>query len=343
MRICLLANYSSPLDESMKNTAFHLHKELSKHHEVKPVELRNIASPSLWKEVKSFQPHVIHYVPGPSILSFIVMKALKSYCRNSKTIMSAMHPSFYGIRGLIYGPYYALSSILKIFIPLLKPDLILVQSHKSEEMFRRLGCKVEFLPGGVDIKRFTPASPETKRQLRGKYSLDKDKFTIVHVGSFRKWRNVQILTELRKDDTQVLIIGSTTKVERDVYQDVKGKGCLVWDEYLENVEELYQLADCYVFPTLDERGSVELPLSVLEAMACNLPVVSTSFGALPRLFKSGDGLIFAETEEELLRAIDKVRDGDLPIRTREMVLPYHRENVAGRLQEIYADVVCGGK
>lgn len=338
MRICLLANYSGPLDEGMKKTAFYLHKELSNCHEVKLVKIGGVFSLNPWKGVKRFRPHIIHYIPGPSILSFMIMKVLGSFCR-AKTVISATHPAFYGRQGLGYGPYYALSSLLQIFIPLLKPDRLLVQSLEVAAMFRKLGCHIEFLPSGVDIEKFILVSPERKQELRQKYGLSQEKFIILHCGSFRKWRNVQVLTQLQRDDTQVIVVGNSTKVEKDIYRELQRNNCLAWKDYVENIEEIYQLADCYVFPTLDKRGSIDLPLSVLEAMACNLPVVSTSFGALPRVFKSGDGFIFAETEEELLRAIDKVRDGDLPARTRQMVLPFSWQNITERLEEIYQDLI----
>jgi hypothetical protein len=36
-----------------------------------------------------------------------------------------------------------------------------------------------------------------------------------------------------------------------------------------------------------------MPLSVLEAQACGLPVITTKFGALPRFFKSSAAIQFS--------------------------------------------------
>ncbi len=271
-------------------------------------------------------------------MSFLIMKAIKMRS-HAKTVISATHPAFYGLNGLRYSPYYAFSSLFQVFIPLLKPDRLLIQSPEAENMFKSLGCRTEFLPSGVELEKFVPASPERKKELRQKYGLGQEKFIILHCGSFRKWRNVQILTRLQKGDNQVIVVGNSTKVEEDVYRELQQGNCLTWKDYIENVEEVYQLADCYVFPTLDKRGSIDLPLSVLEAMACNLPVVSTRFGALPRVFTSGDGFFFANNDEELLREVEKVGGGTLSLKTREKVMPYSWQSITRRLEEIYGDLV----
>ena len=83
-----------------------------------------------------------------------------------------------------------------------------------------------------------------------------------------------------------------------------------------------------------------MPLSVLEAMSCNLPVITTRFGALPRAFAEGNGLTFAESEDDLLRELQKVRDRLEP-RTRDKVLPYGWDNVMDSLESIYGEISHG--
>lgn len=338
-RVCLLADFPGPLDEGMRKTAYHLSRQLSERNEVKCWSLGRAFLRGSWREIRAFQPQVIHYVPGPSILSFMAMKVLKAYCRNSKTVISASHPSFYGLKGFRYGPYYALSSLLKGLIPLLKPDMLLVQSSETEEMFKKMGCRTELLPSGVDTERFAPATLEARNRLREKWGLDQEEFVVFHAGSFRKWRGVGVLAGLQTDQTRVIVLGSSTRVESETYRDLERSGCLVYKEYVENVEELYKLADCYVFPTTDVRGSIEMPLSVLEAMATNLPVVSTKFGALPGMFECGGGLILVDSEQELLEAVRRVKEESMEVRTREKVMAYSWENIASRLEEIYTAAI----
>ncbi|MFX0206726.1 MAG: glycosyltransferase family 4 protein [Candidatus Hodarchaeota archaeon] len=338
MRICIIGDCSGNIDEGMKKTALYLNSELSKKHQVLLANPRTTFSQRFWRNIKHFEPQIVHYVPGPSIFSFMIVKALATYCRNTKTVMSALHPCFYGLRGLKYGPYNAISSISSNLIPIFKPDLILIQSSWSERMFTKLGCRTQRLPNGVDTDRFIPVSTTTRKELRKKYGINEDKFLICHVGSLKKWRNVSLLKKLQKENNQVLVVGSTsTGRDKKLCQELQQEeNCLVWTDYVEDMEEIYALSDCYVFPTMEERiGSIEMPLSVLEAMSCNLPVISTKFGGLPEFFQEGDGLFFVNSEDDFHHGIKRVKNRDVEIRTRKQVLPYSWENIAERLENIY--------
>ncbi|RLE61996.1 MAG: hypothetical protein DRJ47_11390 [Thermoprotei archaeon] len=323
MKICLISNYSPPLDEGMKNVAYYLGVELKKRCEVLNLSLNGLFSKVFWQQVRDFQPQIIHYIPGPSILSLIIAKFLKLQCSGAKVLMSATQPR--------------IPRFLKIILPLLKPDLVLTQSDETENMLAGAVYKTTFLPNGVDIERFIPVSVDTKKKLREKYGLSKGKFIILHIGSIRRRRNLRLLTELQQKnrDSQVIVVGSTsTPLEQDIYKGLVENGCIVWRRYFKNIEESYALSDCYIFPAFTKLSSIDLPLSVMEAMSCNLPVISTRFGALTRIFQEGNGLYFAETKEEFLQIIDTIKNG-VEIKTREKVLPYSWIKVASRLEEIY--------
>lgn len=328
MRICLIGRFSPYLDEGTRNVGIYLARELSRRHDVITKRPDDVFSKGFWKDMKTFRPQVVHYVAGPTIFSFMITKALSFYCKDAKTVMSAILPLV---------PY-----LLKKVVPLLKPDLILTQSHRSEEMFGSLGFRTVFLPNGVDIKRFAPVNKQTKGALREKYGLDKSRFTVLHVGHIEKQRNLKILNEVQKAGNQVLIVGSPSSREysQHLCQALKEDGCIIWRTYLNNVEEIYKLSDCFVFPVKEKRSCIEMPLSVLEAMSCNLPVISTRFGALPRAFDEGAGPYFIEKEEEILERLAEIKQGHIEIKTREKVLPYSWAKVTMKLEEIYRDIIC---
>ena len=329
MKICLVGEYSGRLDEGMKNITFYLTRELSKHNKVLNLNPKAALSLGFWRKVKNFRPHIIHYIPGPSLQSFILARALALNYGRAKVVMSAFHP--------------AISSFSKRFIPSLKPDIVLIQSYRTEKMLSDLDCRTAFLPSGVDVKKFSTVSAITKDKLREKYGIDRKKFIVLHVGHLNKGRNLQVLGQLQVEGNQVLIVGSTsTKVDRGICRQLERKGCIIWENYCDRIEEVYALADCYTFPTLDALNSIELPLSVMEAMACNLPVVSTRFGALDRIFSEGDGLFFVETETEFVDRLEKLKAGGIEVKTREKVLPYSWENVGARMEEIYSELCPAG-
>ena len=337
MRICLIGEYEPVLDEGMRKVTFHLAQGLSQSNEVLPLNIKGVFTSSFWKKLKEFKPQIVHYVHGPTINSFILMKIVSLYCKQPKTVISAMRPCF--------------SHISARFIPWLKPDLILTQSYETEAKLSSLGCRTAFLPCGVDTDRFVPVSPEAKAELRRKHGIDDNKFVLLHVGSIKPGRGVHWLTGLQEKDTQVVIVGPTSVgISGKTLQALSEPGCLVWTDYFEKVEEIYALADCYIYPTVplkDALGravadSIEMPLSVLEAMSCNLPVISTRFGALPRAFDEGDGLTYVESKADFLTAIEQVRRGT-EVKLREKVLSYSWENVVRKLEQIYASLIHGLK
>jgi len=340
MRICLLGEFHGNLDEGMRKSSFYISRTLSKNHQLLLSDLRKVTSKFFWRDLKDFKPQIIHYIHGSSLKSLLLLKALSHYCSNAKTVISMMHPNF--------------SILSKHLLYFMKPDLVLVQSDEMERMFKALKCKTKFLPiGGVDTEKFNPSLIEKKEKLRVKYGIDRDRFVVLHIGSIKEGRNVLWLKRLqeKKDDILVLIVGAVSQgVHQDSLHQLEKAGCLVWTKYVENIEEIYALSDCYVFPVLPKKDrlrrnladSIEVPLSVLEAMSCNLPIITTKFGALPRVFEEGDGLFFAEGDEDFINALKEIKNG-VNVKTREKVLPYSWENIGKRLEEIYSNLMVGEK
>ena len=220
----------------------------------------------------------------------------------------------------------------------IKPDLVLVQSHDTADALSKLGLQTRVLPNGVDLAKFSPASSRVKRSLREKFGLG-DEFILLHVGHIMNGRGLEALQNLPNKSTKLIVVGSrSTPLNESVARRLVEHGGVVWRDYFSDIQEVYNLADCYVFPTLDPSGCIERPLSVLEAMACNLPVVTTSFGGLSEIFDQGEGLFFAAHEDDFLNAIRKLRKNDVTVRTREKVIPYSWERVGETLSEIYNEL-----
>jgi len=333
MKVCLLGDYSGTPDEAMRKISREVAKHLGKNNQVLTLDLKRIHSFSFWQQIRAFSPDVIHYIPGPSIKSFMILRLASLFCKSSKTVMFATHPDI---------PLF-----LREIIRSIQPDMLLVQSYQTDQILKRLRCKTVFFPLGVDIEKFEPASHEVKQDFRIKYGIDINKFVLLHIGSIKSGRNVQVLNNLQKNDCQVLLVGSiSVGVDTKLLEELRDSGCIIIDRYLETIEEVYALSDCYLFPTLntyDYLGrstakSIEIPLTVLEAMACNLPVITTNFGGLPRLFQEGSGLTFVNNEDDIYQALERVRKG-VTANTRDMVLGCSWEVVVKRLESIYDGLV----
>lgn len=326
MKICLLGGSSSQLDEGMNNVAYHLRRELSKRHQVSSLDPRAYCSLSFWKQVRSLQPDVIHYTSGPSILSLTLIKLLGLLCQDSQTVVSALHPWF---------PWHS-----ELLIRTVRPSLVLTQSQTTDILFRQYGCRTIFVPNGVDVSKFKPVSEGYKQRLRSHFGVPMGKYVILHVGAVKQKRGVGILSELQGGDQQVIIAGSpSTGHDLATLQSLERCGCWVWTDYFDDIERLYGLADCYVFPTQNPLHAIEIPLSVLEAMACNLPVVSSAFGGLPEILDAGEGLVYTHSPEELLQGVQRIRRNKIFIRTRQKVVAMDWTSIAEQLENAYRVVM----
>lgn len=332
MRICMVGDYSDILDEGLKNIAFHLAEEISRNHEVLKLDLggrtvsnvRRVSSRSYWNKVREFDPDLIHYVPGRTTWSFVLLKTLSSLT-GAKTVISAFHPN--------------IRSVSDRLVLLLRPDLVLVQSDDIERKFANLGLSTAFLPNGVDTEKFVPVSSSMKRQLRAKYRIDPDKFVILHVGHLTEARNLLIYHEIQNDSNQVIIVGSFhAKMNELLCQQLMETGCKIWRRYFEKIEEVYELSDCYVFPVMD-GNTISTPLSVLEAMSCNLSVITNRSGGLNETFEAGSGLSFAEKDEDFIRILERIRSEEEEVQTRKKVAPFSWKSTADRLAGLYCSIM----
>ena len=89
-----------------------------------------------------------------------------------------------------------------------------------------------------------------------------------------------------------------------------------------DIEQVYQMADAYLFPVVEQGRCIDVPLSCMEAAACNKPVVTTDFGEM-REFVGKDGFYFINSFEadELKAKIEQALGAD-GAPTRSAVLDY---------------------
>jgi glycosyltransferase involved in cell wall biosynthesis len=322
MRVCIIGDVSEPLDEGMKKTTHALSTALSKYCDVLVLNPLRVGRIGFWTSLLHYRPDIIHYVPGPSLYSFALL-ALTGLITSAITVMSLTHPK----------PNLPRRFACRFF----RPDLVLSQSLQTEKLFRDLGCNIHYMPNGVDTRQFQPiASQVEKFRLRHKYGVSPEAFVVLHVGNTRQVRNLDVLTELQHDGCQVVVVSSTTiQGDSSVDIDLTAAGCLLWNRYIPAIEEVYKLADCYVFPTPTGIGAIEHPLSVMEAMACNLPVITKRFGALPRIFTPGDGLYFVDTDAELKAEVKQVQYTENTVATRDKVIVMNWDAIARQILTQY--------
>jgi len=220
-------------------------------------------------------------------------------------------------------------------ISAIRPASVITQSSTLAKRLEVMGIKTSILPLGVDDKKFRECAHDKKNELRKKYSIDLDNKILLHVGHIKRSRNIEWLIEVKRrlPDVTILVVGSTTTVQDNEFRALMEKaGVIVMREYIPNISEVYQLSDYYVFPVQKYNAAIETPLSVLEAMATNLPVLTTRFGSLPDTFQEDERFRFIKSPEDIIAAIKKGFSSTC--NNREKILSFSWDAIADRLHEM---------
>jgi glycosyltransferase involved in cell wall biosynthesis len=216
---------------------------------------------------------------------------------------------------------------------------IYVLSHDSETYYKSFIRKerVKLLKTGIDTKKFVPVDATTQRVLKEKYGFDKDKRVVLHVGHLKNGRNVGELAKV-SDEHQVLLVTSTlTASEQD--NELRKKlsdrsNVKIIDRYLPAIEEVYQLSDMYFFPTVMQGNCIDIPLSCMEAAACNKPIVTTDFGEM-REFIGKEGYYFIDLfEADKLNQLIVQALNTKKLSTRSAVLDYDWRFAIKRIKKL---------
>lgn len=111
----------------------------------------------------------------------------------------------------------------------------------------------------------------------------------------------------------------------------------------DDMAKLYHEADLMVNPSLADN----MPISILEALACGVPVVSTNVGGIPRLVEHGKTalLVSPQRPADMANAIlslllDPMKAASLKEAGAEAVRQYTWEKVRLHLLDVYHDVLA---
>jgi glycosyltransferase involved in cell wall biosynthesis len=186
-------------------------------------------------------------------------------------------------------------------------DAVLVGSTYAADSFVAAGVprsKMHVVPYGVDLQTFTPGP-----SLR---PADDTTFRAIYAGQLTQRKGIAHLLHgyklFARSDTQLTLVGSIVGSDAplqpfaDLFEHVP-------HQTRPALAQRYRASDVFVFPTLIEG----MPLVVLEAMACGLPVIVTANGPGDLVRDGVDGFIIPERDPQAVcDRLDRLyRDPDL--------------------------------
>jgi len=168
--------------------------------------------------------------------------------------------------------------------------------------------KLITIPNGIDINKFKPINVD---DLREKLKLDLNEKIILSLGKIVKQKGYHLLLKilpdiLRNYNVKLVIVGTGSYLpdlkKMAVKLGIKDRVIFTGKVSDNDLPKYYNLADIFAFPTLRIEG---LPLVVMEAMACKVPVVASRIGGIPTVIENEkDGLLIRPNDLEDLK--DKI-------------------------------------
>ncbi len=252
----------------------------------------------IWHRLKL--PFPVDYFTGPIDLYHATDFVLPPALPNTRTLVQVHDLSFVRVPD-------AAAPNLKAYLDRVVPasvrraDHVLADSHATRhdliELYKLPPAKVTVVYGGVD-ERFRPINATTQAEVRLKYKLDNYPY-VFSVGTVQPRKNygrlIEALARLRASgkDLHLVIAGGPGWLEDPIYQTVEANKMRPYVHFIGFVDDqdlpaLYSAATCFAFPSLYEGFG----FPVLEAMACQTPVVTSNISSLPEV--AGDAALMVD-------------------------------------------------
>lgn len=164
-------------------------------------------------------------------------------------------------------------------------DVIFSESMKTG-IYKKYATTI--IPNGIDFSNYTESKEKS------------GKFTFICVARLEKVKNHLALLEAAsqikgKHEFELWLVGDGA--QKDVAMNAAKRhgidGRVKFLGYRSDIPALLAQSHCFILPSLWEG----LPISILEACAAKMPVISTAVGSIPDFFSTED-ILFTETTAE---------------------------------------------
>ncbi|MBQ3504700.1 MAG: glycosyltransferase [Oscillospiraceae bacterium] len=221
---------------------------------------------------------------------------------------------------------------------LLKKWVMVAVSPENEKLVREFyGVKDNrciCITNGVDVDKF--------------YKKDHDHFTLINLAKQDNNKNqaaiLKCFSKIHKvhSNTRLILAGDGILHQflTDLAVELGVQESVVFPGMVSNAEDYYAVSDVYVQSSHREA----MPLSVLEAMAAGLPIISTDVGGLRDVVK-GNGLLVPDNDENALYiAMEKMISAtncemDAMSRiSKSLAMRYSSKTMACQYMDLYINV-----
>lgn len=275
---------------------------------------------------------------------YSLMKLLKAKCK--KVVNAHLTP------GSMKGSLVLADLWLPIFTKYLvffynQADLVLAVSPQVKKELIEIGVKkrIEVVPNTVDIERF-----KRKKVDKRKYGYNKNDFIVIGVGQIQPRKGISDFIEVGKRLPEVKFIWvggrpfsvltaeykKSTELMETTPKNVKFAGLVPREEMI----NYYSISDLFFLPSIQETFG----LVVIEAAACNLPVLLRDIDVYKKIF--GDNYLKAKDVNCFVKIIRKIKSDkrsyeEYRKKAKYIAEKYDRKKVTEDLVKLYKEILKG--
>lgn len=204
------------------------------------------------------------------------------------------------------------------------------------------GVKVGIIPNGVDVHYFE--EKKTKRKMPPR---------VLYHGDYKWMQNVEAIQILIKDvwpnikkkmkNVNLWISGRS--VPKEIFEYARKDKQIIISESPKDNRDVFKSASVTITPIMSPGGT---RLKVLEAMASDLPVVSTPVGVAGLNIKRGEhALVSSDVKELANMAVDVLQNKNLAQRLAKNGKKFVSDNfdwqsIVENLNKVYLDIIKNG-
>ena len=182
---------------------------------------------------------------------------------------------------------------------------------KLLRQFDRPPSRIENIPNAADLELYKPVAADERQRLRSRLGFPIGRTIALYVGRMSRAKGLMMLLEAWREvaamhpDALLVVVGSgkgswddceDAIVEYVREHDLRAHVTLAGQS--ERVHEYLQAADLFVSPS-DYEG---FSLTLVEALGCAIPIVTTAVGAAPQIIRDGiSGFLCPPKNKEALR------------------------------------------
>jgi len=194
-------------------------------------------------------------------------------------------------------------------------DFIITYSDYAKEKLEKLGFKnVKRIYPGIDINLFSPVPK--KLELMKKFETTEDDFVINYTGEYVRLGDmddiVSVFSDLAKENKNFklhLAVRVKNRKDASKKEEVKKKfeeaGILDRVAFIDDgsyvMEDVFNLCDISIFPVRTMTGKFDIPLAVIEAMACGKPMIASNIERLRYFLNDNNSILINPGDREALK------------------------------------------